>query len=241
MGRKRAILGTIGDQGVQPVLAELCGQKWTGVLRLRKESRIGAIWLVNGSIVHALLIAGKLRTEGPTALRAAATWNGASVMHEAGALPPARTIREPMDILLSAMRAEAPAGTQPAAGAERIPDTELEDVLETLRARVPGLESLSVTRGAAMEATTTRDLAELQRLDATLQEHYGAEGYEPETMYVQQGGHSILILRSGSLAAILSARTGTAPEALFWAGGEARRRMLSIMAGSQNKRNERDA
>lgn len=225
MGKKRAIMGNIGGMGMLPVLTAMHQKNWTGVLRLRQSQRIGAIWLTNGSVVHALLLDGKARTEGPAAFRVMAAWSTGTFLRETGLLPPARSIRESMESLLALVRAHVTETEAPAPAAYENAAAGLSSVLESLRARVPGLESISVTRGARVEATTVQNAAERTRLDHALQEHFIENRQEPETLYLQQGGHSILIVRSGGLAAVLAARTGTTPEALFWAGEEAQRQM----------------
>jgi hypothetical protein len=99
-------------------------------------------------------------------------------------------------------------------------------VFDGLRQRVPGLESLSLMRGPICEATTSHDATEMDWMDRQLRSFFAKDHQEPDTLFVEEGGHSLLVIKQGSVATVLSARTGTAPEALFWAGAEAQRRVL---------------
>ena len=91
---------------------------------------------------------------------------------------------------------------------------------------MPGLESLSVTQGhdagsdhrAAMRESATGSTASSAAISSMT-------AVDPEQLFLQQGDHALLILSRGPLAAVLSAHNGTAPEALFWAGEEARKRI----------------
>src|SRR3989339_763242 len=86
-------------------------------------------------------------------------------------------------------------------------------VFDGLRERVPGLESLSLMRGTICEATTSHDANEMDWMDRQLKSFFAKDHEEPDTLFVQEGEHELLILKHGSLATVLSARTGTAPEA----------------------------
>ncbi len=180
-------------------------------------------WLIQGQLVHAVHQEGERRLEGPEALAAILAWREGAYWIESGALPPARTIRQPMEQILAARPGDDPAER---ANADAFAAEPLASVLETLRERVPGLESLSVSKGRTLEATTTSDERERDWLDGQLRRYFAEDRLEPERLFVQQGDHALLILSRGSLAAVLSARAGTTPEALFWAGEEARKRML---------------
>jgi hypothetical protein len=216
-------MGTLEAQGVYPLLRSAFQQEWGGALRLRGPNGAGALWLVKGQVAHAALHAGEHRAEGPEALTAILAWREGTYFIENDALPPARTIRQPMDEIL-----DIPPAAEEVEGATRavLTDAPLASLLETLRERVPGLESLSVTKGRTLEATTTCDEGERDWLDGQLRRYFAEDRLEPERLFVQQGNHTLLILSRGTQTAVLSAGAGTAPEALFWAGEEARKHML---------------
>ncbi|HEY3296258.1 MAG TPA: DUF4388 domain-containing protein [bacterium] len=224
MGKKETTLGNLDERGVLPVIRAIFHDEWGGVLRVRTAGRNCSLWFVKGQIAHALLTEGKQRVDGVAALEKVALWTKGTFMLDAGELPPARSIRLAMDDILSFLEHEAGAVTEAAAEPKL---DHLESVLESLRERVPGLESLSVMNGALVEATTALDLKERGWLSEQLRSYCGEDSVKPEKLFLQQGDHTLLILKRGQLATVLSARTGTAPEALFWAGEEARKRVMT--------------
>lgn len=227
MGKKQATLANLDERGILPVIRAIYKDAWGGVLRIRTAGRAAAMWFVKGQLAHGVLTEGKDRSEGIVAVERAAQWREGTFMLEAGALPPARTIRLAMeDILASLERSTGLEGDHAEAGASPVSD-HLENVLNSLRERVPGLESLSVLKGTLVEATTAQDLCERGWLNEQLRTYCDDDASKPEKLFLQQGDHSLLILKRGQVATVLSARTDTAPEALFWAGEEARKRVLT--------------
>jgi hypothetical protein len=226
MGKSQATLGNLDERGILPVLRAIHADEWGGVLRIRKGGRSASLWFVKGQIAHGVMIEGRHRAEGAAALEEVAQWKEGTFMLVAGELPPARTIRLSIDdVLASLEHSDESSATVEHSSTEKT--DQLEHVLETLRERVPGLESLSVLNGALVEATTVQDLKARGWLNEQLRTYCDEDTVKPEKLFLQQGEHSLLILKRGQLATVLSARTGTAPEALFWAGEEARKRVLT--------------
>jgi hypothetical protein len=225
MGKKQTTLGHLDSRGLFPVLQAIYHGSWSGALRLKADGRNAVLWLIKGQVAHALWIKGKERIEGIEALEKAAAWREGTFLLDYGVLPPARTIRLAMSEILAMLRAGCDTTEAPPQGEEEGAE-ELVSVLATLRERVPGLESLSVLNGTLVEATTAHELRERGWLSEQLKAYCDDDAIKPEKLFLQQGEHSLLILKRGQFAAVLSARTGTAPEALFWAGEEARKRVL---------------
>ena len=225
MGKSQATLGNLDERGILPVVRTIYGDGWGGVLRVRTTGKSASLWFVKGQIAHAVIVEGRNRTEGLAALEEVALWRQGTYLLEDGELPPARTIRLAMDEIMASLE-QMTGRTEDATETARGTD-ELEHVLETLRERVPGLESLSVLHGTMVQATTAQDLKERGWLDEQLRSYCDDDAVKPEKLFLQHGDHSLLILKRGQLATVLSARTGTAPEALFWAGEEARKRVLA--------------
>jgi hypothetical protein len=225
MGKAWDGLGKLDQRGFHPILLDLNRQAWDGVLRARSSSAIAAIWLVKGHVVHALNIQGTVQVEGLAALESVAGWTEGTIYLEKNVLPPARTIRSEMGEVLAALARPVVAAdmSEPADRKEE----NLEGVFDTLRQKVPGLESLSLSNGSVLRATTEQDAGERSWLSRQLETCCHEELASTERLYLQQGEHALLILKSGSFATVLSARKGTSPEALFWAGEEAMKRVLS--------------
>jgi hypothetical protein len=210
------------------VITAIFRDAWGGVLRVKAEGRSASLWFVKGQLAHGVLTQGKERSEGIVAVESAAGWKNGTFMLEAGALPPARTIRLAMEDILRFL-AELTGQTEDHVAEEAASSNDnLESLLQDLRVRVPGLESISVLNGALVEATTAQDLTERGWLSDQLRTYCDDDTAKPEKLFLQQGEHSLLILKRGQLATVLSARTGTAPEALFWAGEEARKRVSAV-------------
>jgi hypothetical protein len=227
MAKDTANLGNISGQGVVPLLQTAYKKGWSGVVRARNDGHSGALWLVRGQLTHCVLVGSNSRTEGLAALEDMARWKDVTFLLDPSALPPARTIRLTMsDILASLSHIVAPPVVESAERA-RHPDSaiNLDELFESLRMKVPGLEAISVTQGVSMKHTTLKADADKSWLDRQLQTHFFDHQLDPEQLYLQEGDHALLIVRRGPLAAVLMARNGTAPEALFWAGEEARKRI----------------
>lgn len=227
MNEPRTIIGKLDERGVLPLLEMAHDQEWGGVLRVTRKRVTGAVWTVKGQIAHALL-SGTATLTGPEALEAISSWNDGEYALEADVLPPERTIRVSTALLLNDMQMHAQQEREQFGESQRtaVVGRTLLQVFDGLRERVPGLESLSLLRGPVREATTSHDPAEMDWMDRQLKSFFAKDHQEPDTLFVQEGEHTLLILKQGGLATVLSARAGTAPEALFWAGAEAQRRVL---------------
>jgi hypothetical protein len=156
-----------------------------------------------------------------------AAWRMGEYILHTGMLPPERSVRIPTEQLLRPLRASAE--QRPLANERQrsaVVGKALLQVFDGLRERVPGLESLSLMRGPIFEATTSRNADEMNWMDRQLKSFFAKRADEPDTLYVQEGGHTLLLLKRGTVSTVLSARQGTAPEALFWAGTEAQKRVL---------------
>jgi len=227
MGKERADMGRLDRRGSLPLVESAHHHEWSGVIRLRNGRMVGAVWMVKGHLVHAVMLQDGAQIEGVSALESISAWREGTYFLDPNALPPARTIRLGMADVLSALRRSA--GTEPreSARVEAIASRRgLSDLLQTLRERVPGLESLSLSRGITVEATTTADAAEREWVNGQIRRYCDEDESMPERLFVQDGDHALLIVKKGRLAAVLSARGATAPEALLWAGEEAQKEVL---------------
>jgi hypothetical protein len=227
MGEPRTIVGRLDERGILPILELALAERWTGELRLKQAKLSASLWIVTGEIVHAL-VRGTTVLDGVGAFGAISVWQDGAYTLVSGALPPERSVRIPAEHLLMSLRQQAVNHREPFGESQRsaVVGRALLHVFDGLRERVPGLESLSLMRGPIFEATTSQNAAEMDWMDRQLQSFFAKDHQEPDTLYVQEGGHALLVLKHGPLATVLSARIGTAPEALFWAGAEAQRRVL---------------
>jgi hypothetical protein len=230
MGKERAYMGHLDRRGLLPLVESAYREAWDGVFRLRSGRKIGVVWMVKGHVVHAIQLENGEQDEGLPALENVAAWKTGTYYQDAGALPPARTIRLEMeDIIAMLRRAAGESETKQTrldhAGETR---TDLNNVLQTLRKRVPGLESLSLSRGTELETTTAADAAEREWIYESIQQYCSDNTAVPEKLFLQQDDHLLLIVKNGRFAAVLSARGHTTPEALFWAGEEARKTVLDL-------------
>jgi len=229
MGNVNTVVGLLSERGVLPLLRSASRGEWSGAMRLRSGRSAAAVWLVKGQVVHALIKDGVLQEDGLPALEQIVNWHDGNYLLEPDALPPARSIRLEMPVVLqmvSQRSASQPVDDPEKTAVHEEAASELEGVLGRLRERVPGLESLSVSRGTLLAATTVRDEAERHWLSHQLETYLNENAECLEKLYVQQDNHTLLILRRGRMATVLSARNETAPEALFWAGEEVHRQML---------------
>ncbi|MDD5087243.1 MAG: DUF4388 domain-containing protein [bacterium] len=226
MGVMKSRMGTLGAGGVIRIVEPLCREGWSGALRLRHARRTGSIWMVGGEIVHALWIEGGRKAEGRRAFERLMTWSEGTYLLDDEALPPERSVREDMATLLRDKLSEAAAERGEAitqAPAERPMD--LEALLTHLRDRVPGIESVSVSSGDDLAASTEHDATRREWLHRQWQAFRDETDDQTETLLLRQGNRTVLVVRHGSLAAILSAQPQTTPEALLWAGAEAGRQI----------------
>lgn len=229
MGSSQTRLGSIDGQGVTFLIESLFRGGWSGALRLRHARQIGSVWMVGGEAVHAVWLEGKCRLEGIPALERLTRWSEGTYLLDEGALPPERSVREDTGELLTRFRvAESAPYRRPAGSEAAATDLALETLLSTLRERVPGLESLSISSGDALEATTERDAQTRERLNRHWRALRDESGEQTETLYIRQGDRTLLVVKTGSVAAILSAQPHTSPEALLWAGMEAGRKIRSL-------------
>jgi hypothetical protein len=226
MTELRMISGKLDERGVLPLLEMALTEEWSGALRLKRGRLAGALWIVKGNVAHATLT-GSVTLTGAEAFEAQCAWQEGEYVLEAGVLPPERTIRTASDQLIAEMRKHAEQNREEFADSQHsaVVGRKLLHVFDGLRERVPGLESLSLMRGPICEATTSKNATEIDWMDRQLKSFFAKDHEEPDTLFVQEGTHSLLILKRGMTATVLSARTGTAPEALFWAGAEAQRQV----------------
>lgn len=225
MGKERAIMGHL-DSGLRPLIEKANREDWSGVVRLRSGRRVGAAWLVKGQLAHVLVAENGVQTEGVPALQEVASWHGGTYFLESDLLPPARSIRMSMDEVIAVISRSAEDGPfHSSSNLSR--DETLDGILESLRRRVPGLESLSLSRGDTVEATTAADSDEREWVSGQLRQFFRNDAHLPERLFMQQGDHALVIVQNGRFTAVLSARGGTTPEALLWAGEEAQRRVLN--------------
>ena len=229
MGMLRSRLGSIAESGAIGVVEALFRDGWSGALRLRRARQIGNVWMIGGDIVHALWMEGKNKVEGVRAFEKLMTWSEGTYLLDEGALPPERSVREDTGMLLQRMiSSEARAIGETAARASAASRIDLEALLSNLRERVPGIESLSVSSGDALAATTEHDTKTREWLHQQWKAFRDESGDQTETLLLRQGNRTLLVVKSGSLAAILSAQPHTTPEALLWAGADAGRRIQSL-------------
>jgi hypothetical protein len=225
MNKKRTIMGKLNAQGLLPVLRSAHKQNWEGALRLRKGAENGTIWFVKGQIVHCLHILKQQQLDGMDAYRSLLTWTEGAFLLESSVLPPDRTIRQSMPELIKlAEEMNVSNGDVRIEGEAELLNN-LEGVLGTLRTRVPGLESLSVLNGDTIKATTVCQSTEREWLDNQLHAYFLSGRNNPARLFFEQDEHALLVIRNGFKAMVLAAKSGTAPEALFWAGEEANKQM----------------
>lgn len=220
-------MGRLDRRGLLPLVESAHHHEWSGVIRLRNERMVGAVWMVKGHVLHAVKLQDGVQSEGPSALESISAWREGTYFLDANTLPPARTIRFGMEDVLAALRRSA--RTEPRESARAAATTSprgLGEVLQILRERVPGLESLSLSRGLTVEATTAADATEREWLNGQIRRYCDDDQSTAGRLFVQDGDHALLIVKKGRLAAVLSARGATAPEALLWAGEEAQKKVL---------------
>ncbi len=227
MNEPRTIVAKLDERGVLPLLEMAHEQEWGGVVRVTRGRIAGAVWMVKGQVAHAQL-SGTTTLSGVEALEAIIRWNEGEYVLETDVLPPERTIRASTAQLLTEARMHVELEREQFAESQRtaVVGRTLLQVFDGLRERVPGLESLSLLRGPLREVTTSHDAAEMDWMDRQLKSFFAKDHQEPDTLFVQEGEHTLLVLNQGGVATVLSARAGTAPEALFWAAAEAQRRVL---------------
>jgi hypothetical protein len=104
MGKEWANMGRLDRRGLLPLLVAVHHHEWSGVLRLRSGRLVGAVWMVEGQLVHAVMLQDGAQTEDASALESISTWREGTYFLDPNALPPTRTIRLEMGPLLSALR-----------------------------------------------------------------------------------------------------------------------------------------
>jgi hypothetical protein len=101
----------------------------------------------------------------------------------------------------------------------------LDKLIESLRRRVPGIESISLVADEQFEATTAVDETEREWIGRQLKRISGNGKMRPEALYMKLQGRALLVIGDESNSTVLSAKDDTEPEAMFWAGKEAYRRL----------------
>lgn len=229
MGILQTRMGSIANGGISAIVKKLHGDLWSGALRLRDGRQFGNIWMVGGEIVHAALKNGTKTMEGGAALERLASWQEGTYLLDDHALPPERSIREETGELLRGVFISATHVNEETAVRERAASRmDLETLLSDLRVRVPGIESLSVSSGEALAATTEHDTKTREWLHRQWRVFREETGDQTETLLLRQGERILLVAKCGSMATILSAHPNTTPEALLWAGAEAGRKIKAL-------------
>jgi hypothetical protein len=226
MVRARTVAGTLDHRGLLPILELASSESWSGQIRVSRPQESAGIWMVNGEIVHAIL-RGRDSVDGFHSLTMSSRWRQGEYVLHADSLPPDRTIRIPTTQLLSVIRKTISDSENivEVATATPVVGRVLLEVLNGLKAKVPGLESVSLTRGANVEATTFRNRDEMKWMERRLRAFFAGDDIKADALYVQEGIHSLLILKGDSVSTIVSARPGTPREELFWAGSEIQRQV----------------
>jgi hypothetical protein len=103
MGKERANMGRLDRRGLLPLLESEHRHEWSGVIRLRNERMVGAVWMVKGQLIHAILLQDGAQIEGASALESISSWREGTYYLDPNALPPACTIRLRMAGVLSAL------------------------------------------------------------------------------------------------------------------------------------------
>lgn len=220
-------MGRLDRRGLLPLVESAHRSEWSGVIRLRHGRAVGAVWTVKGHVVHALRLEDGVKTEGVSALESLATWREGTYFLEVNVLPPARTVRLGIEVILASLwRLSGGERAKHVSSKSDASRRVLSAVLQNLRERVPGLESLSLSRGSAVEATTASDTTEREWLNGQVRRYCDDGGTAAGRLLLQDGDHALLIVKKGCLAAVLFARGATTPEALWWAGEEARKAVL---------------
>jgi hypothetical protein len=107
MGKERANMGRLDRRGLLPLVESAHHHEWSGVIRLRRERKVGAVWMVKGCVVHAIELRDGAQREGVSALESISGWRDGTYFIDANSLPPARTIRLEMGPVLTALRRSA--------------------------------------------------------------------------------------------------------------------------------------
>lgn len=227
MGTDRAKIGSLQDNGVITLLEDSYRNSLSGALRFTTSTSAGTIWLVRGQAVHANCVTPEDVYDGMRAFELLVTWLQGSFHIDEDVLPPGRTIRLPMaDLILAAKQsARRTLISDMQAYAPRTLNQRLDSIIEALRKRVPGIESISVISKDHLEASTTEEEGEREWIGKQVQLFTERNQERPETLYLKVHGRALLMIGDEQESTVLSASEDTAPEAMFWAGQEAQRRI----------------
>jgi len=221
-------VGSISDDGLLAIVEALHKYVWSGALRLRHGKQFGNVWMVGGEIVHAVWNEGLDRQEGRPALERLLRWQKGTYLLEDSSLPPERSLREETRDILHGVYKEVNCCDKKSAAEVSTARVNLSSLLSDLRERVPGIESLSVSSGDALGATTEHDTKTREWLDQQWRAFRDSMGDRAETLLLRRGDRTLLVVRNGSLATILLAQPSTDPEKLLWAGAEAERKIEEL-------------
>jgi hypothetical protein len=229
MGTDRANIGSLQEHGVIPLLEDAYRDSWNGALRLTTATSSGTIWIVRGQAAHANCVTPQDVYEGMRAFELLVGWTAGSFHIDRDILPPGRTIRLPMsDLILAAKQSARRALIQntqaytPTAVHHR-----LDTIMQELRKRVPGLESLSLVNENRLEESTAEQREEREWIDTQVRLISERLQLRPETLFLKMQGRALLMIGDATESTVLSASEDTAPEAMFWAGKEAVRKIRS--------------
>jgi hypothetical protein len=227
MGTDRANIGSLQDHGVISLLEDAYRDTLSGALRLTTATSSGTIWIVRGQAVHANCVTSQDVYEGMSALELLVGWTAGSFHVDNEVLPPGRTIRLPMsDLILAAKQSARRALIQNAAAyAPTAVHRRLDLIMQELRKRVPGLESLSLINENGLEESTAERSEEREWIGNQVRLFSEKLQLQPETLFLKMQGRALLMIGDANESTVLSASEDTAPEALLWAGKEALRKM----------------
>jgi hypothetical protein len=227
MGTDRATIGSLQECGVITLLEDAYRSSLSGALRLTTATSSGTIWLVRGQAVHANCVTPEEVSEGMSAFEKLVTWLKGSYHIDEDVLPPGRAIRLPMsDLILAAKQsARRILITKTQAYVPKPMKDRLEMVMEQLRKRVPGIESISLLSRDQVEASTAEEESEREWIGNLIKQHAVQQQARPETLYLKLQGRALLMIGDEKESTILSATDDTTPEAMFWAVKEAQKRI----------------
>jgi hypothetical protein len=229
MDTDRAKIGSLQEHGVISLLEDAYRDTWSGAFRLTTATSSGTIWIVRGQAVHANCVTSQDLYEGMGAFELLVGWMTGSYHIDNDILPPGRTIRLPMsDLILAAKQSARRALIQNAqAYTPTAVHLRLHTIMTELRQRVPGLESLSLINENRLQESTSEQSEEREWIGNQVKLFSERLQLQPETLFLKMQGRALLMIGDANESTVLSAAEDTAPEAMFWAGKEAVRKIRS--------------
>ena len=230
MGRDQARIGSLQEYGVISLLEDAYRDTWSGALRFTTATSSGTIWIVRGQAVHANCVTPQDVYAGMSAFELLVSWASGSYHVDKDVLPPGRTIRLPMsDMILAAKQsARRSSGKTTQLHTPKALHRHLGAIMMELRKRVPGLESLSLMNENRIEESTAEQREEREWISNQIKLFSGKLQKRPEALFLKMQGRALLMIGDERESTVLSASEDTAPEAMFWAGNEAIRKIRSV-------------